>query len=143
MAGQILVKRIWQTELSTISRYNIPGTKISGYMLERPGPDTTTPNKRLRIPEGTYSLKWHATGKGSIKEFSPLPLLYNSAVPVTRYVLIHNGNQPKHTDGCLLIGGSKSVDFVGNSVNKLKELKAFLQKNGIENYKVIISSQYQ
>jgi len=141
--GIILVKRIQQTQNSTISRYSIPGTKISGYMLERPGPDTTTPNQRLRIPEGVYNLKWHQTAKGSIKAYSPVPLLYNSAVPVTRYVLIHNGNKPQHTDGCLLIGSSKAVDFVGGSVGKLKELKLFLQKNGIENFKVIISSQYE
>ncbi|WP_414147517.1 DUF5675 family protein [Erwinia sp. BNK-24-b] len=143
MKGTILVKRILQTEKSTISRYSIPGTKISGYMLERPGPDTTTPNKRLRVPEGIYHLKWHATMKGSIKAYSPFPQLYNSEVSLTRYILIHNGNKPEHTDGCLLIGSSKAIDFIGGSVGKLKELKLFLQKNGIENFKLIISSQYE
>lgn len=142
MAGTILVKRIWQTPNSTISRYSIPGTKISGYFLERPGPDTTVPNQRLRIPEGIYNLKWHVTHKGSIKQFSPVPLLYNSVVPASRYVLIHNGNKAADTDGCLLIGSSRSLDFVGGSVVKLKEIKEFLHHHGIENFKVIISSQY-
>lgn len=139
----ILVQRIWQTEKSTISRYSVPGAGITGYILERPGPDTTIANQRLRIPEGTYNLKWHASTKSSIKNFSPVPLLYNSQVPASRYVLIHNGNKPEHTDGCLLVGSSKAPDFVGGSVPKLKELKKYLEKKGIGNFKLIISSQYE
>lgn len=139
---KILVKRTWQTPMSTISRYSILGTDIHGYILERPGPDTIIPNKRLRIPEGIYNLKWHATHKGSISQYSPLPLLYNSNVPVTRSILIHNGNKPQNTDGCLLIGSSRAVDFVSGSIPKLKELKVFLQQHGIENFQVVISSEY-
>ncbi|QHA86090.1 hypothetical protein [Serratia rhizosphaerae] len=46
------------------------------------------------------------------------------------------------TDGCLLIGSSRGVDFVGNSVKKLKELKNFITSKGINNFSVTIKSCY-
>lgn len=138
----IYIKRMLQSENSTISKYYIPGTNISGFMLERPGPDTTEANLRKRIPEGHYHMKWHYSHIPSVKPYNPVPLIYNHHVSMTRHILIHNGNYPRNTDGCLLIGGTKGIDFVGGSVNKLKELNFFLQKEGIDTFKISISSCY-
>jgi len=60
-AHTITVTRKWETEHSTIGEFHIndaaPGEVMHGYILERPGPDTTSSGLRLRIPEGTYNLK--------------------------------------------------------------------------------------
>ncbi|WP_237172358.1 DUF5675 family protein [Pantoea alhagi] len=63
MAYTIFVQRKWQTTLSTISEFSISGTNIKDYFLECPGPDTVTPRLKKRIPEGSYRLVWHTSGK--------------------------------------------------------------------------------
>lgn len=134
--------RKWHTGHSTISEYRVDGSDIHGYILERPGPDTATPNQRLRIPEGGYQLSWHHSSLPGVAPHNPVPLLSNAIVPASRCILIHNGNHPRNTDGCLLVGKSRGTDFVSNSVTALRELKAFLDNAGIDSVSVIISSSY-
>ncbi|MCG8709079.1 hypothetical protein JHU04_002310 [Brenneria sp. 4F2] len=138
----ILIRRLWQKNNSTISTYEVSGCSTKGYILERPGPDTTVSGLRQRIPEGSYKIKWHNSNIPSVKPYNPVPLLYNANVPQSRYILIHNGNYPRNTDGCLLIGSTKGNDFVGGSVIKLKELKETISQEGIENYTIMITSCY-
>ncbi|EPR9025269.1 DUF5675 family protein [Cronobacter dublinensis] len=138
----ISIKRLWQSDNSTISTYEVSGSTIKGYILERPGPDTTASGQIKRIPEESYKIKWHSSNIASVKSNNPVPLLYNASVPQSRYILIHNGNYPRNTDGCLLIGSTKGKDFVGGSVAKLKELKEFITQEGIENFTVSITSCY-
>ncbi|QHM76812.1 hypothetical protein C7M52_02795 [Mixta theicola] len=138
----ITLTRIWQTAESTISTYEVSGSKIKGYFLERPGPDTMESGKRKRIPEGSYYIKWHNSNIPTVKPYNPVPQIFNATVPQSRYILIHNGNYPRNTDGCLLIGSSKGIDFVGGSVQKLKELKEYILKEGIDNFSINIKSCY-
>lgn len=138
----IFVKRKWQTAASTISTFEVSGTDFKGYFLERPGPDTSVANTAKRIPDGTYKLKWHNSSRPSIGRHNPLPLLYNSMLSPSRYILIHNGNKPEDSIGCLLIGASKSKDRVWNSVSMLEQLKGILNSDGIENFTLIITSCY-
>jgi len=72
----------------------------------------------------------------------PVPWVYGSSVPETRRIYIHNGNYPRNTDGCLLIGSTRATDFVGNSVATLERLQAYLNRVGIENIKLCIRSNY-
>ena len=44
------------------------------------------------------------------------PLLWNESVPKERYILIHPGNFPKDTAGCILVGDGYSSAGVSNSV---------------------------
>ena len=38
MANRVIyIKRMWQTENSTISTFEVSGSNIKGYFLERPG----------------------------------------------------------------------------------------------------------
>lgn len=144
MANHVIyIKRIWQTENSTISTFEVSGSSIKGYFLERPGPDTTVSNQNKRIPEGSYKIKWHNSSLPGVKLHNPVPILYNSQVPQSRAILIHNGNYPRNSKGCLLIGSSKGLDFVGGSVPKLAELKAFIDSEGIENFTISITSCYK
>jgi Family of unknown function (DUF5675) len=44
-------------------------------------------------------------------------------VPDRQYILIHWGNTAKNTEGCILVGHSHSVDFIGQSRDAFAELK--------------------
>lgn len=143
-----LVRR-WQTRESTVAELRIADADTArnelgfGYVLERPGPDSSTPNLRLRIPEGSYNLKWrHQTGLATVRPHLPVPWLYGETLSDERMIYIHNGNFPKNTDGCLLVGATRQVDFVGNSVDALRRLKAYLKRVGIDNAKLVIRSNY-
>jgi Family of unknown function (DUF5675) len=141
--------RLWETEKSTISTIAIPsasasaGELVSGYILERPGPDTTQSGRRLRIPDGTYNVQWAASSATpSLNSQAPLPWIYNSSVSASRRIYIHHGNFPSNTDGCLLTGTGRSKDMVTGSVTALTKLKAYLSRVGVENVQVRISSSY-
>lgn len=139
--------RKWATTNSTIGELRIPDAQNSelraAYVLERPGPDTTQSGRRLRVPEGTFNLKWQGTTTlRGIEKYLPVPWLHNAQVADSRYIYIHNGNYPRNTDGCLLVGSSRSKDMVGNSGDTLIALKAYLNRVGIENVLLRIDSAY-
>ena len=130
--------RKWETKISTIGEFTIDGSEIKGYILEEKGPDTTTSGIEQRVPVGTYNLKWHngKKQKGVLK-------LYNDVVSESRAILIHSGNKASETEGCLLVGTSKSVDYVGVSKPKLSEINDFVKLKGIEGAKIIITAKYE
>lgn len=142
----IEIVRRWETDNSTVSEFTIHDARddeaASGYFLERPGPDTTESGQRKRIPEGDYQLRWHTTSLQSVKKFNPVPLLYNDEVPESRHILIHNGNYPRDTDGCLLVGSSRKTDFVGSSQPHYRKLLRYLRRVGIDNVTLRITSDY-
>ncbi|MBR0564798.1 hypothetical protein J5J83_01545 [Azoarcus sp. L1K30] len=138
----IRIVRKWQTAQSTISEYSVDGGDLKGFILERPGPDSSTPNLRLRIPEGTYQMRWHDSSLSGVAPYNPVPHLFNAVVPQSRYILMHNGNYPENTDGCLLVGKTRGTDFVSNSVAALNALKDFLNGVDIDQVNVIVSSMY-
>ncbi|EPN1931737.1 DUF5675 family protein [Cronobacter dublinensis] len=74
----ISIKRLWQSDNSTISTYEVSGSTIKEYILERPGPDTTVSGQIKRIPEESYKIKWHSSNIASVKSHNPVPLLYNA-----------------------------------------------------------------
>lgn len=131
----INIERYKQTTESTTSTMNLfvdgkiteegldSTTKAEpyAYILERPGPDCITPQLRLRIPSGRYDVVWHNGGK-----FSEVIKLNNDFIAAHRNVLIHNGNSPKASDGCLLVNkdkvsiGKKEIDNILNNSKKVK-----------------------
>lgn len=148
MPSIITITRKWQSENSTISEVFIPGAKENelrhGFFLERPGPDTSDSGLRLRIPEGSYQLKWQTrTTLPGVRPYLPVPWLFNNTVPQSRWIYIHNGNYPHQTDGCLLVGETRAEDFVGRSVNALRALKRYLDRVGINSVRLNITSDYQ
>lgn len=148
MTVMITVTRKWQSDNATISHFIIPGAVEGelreGYFLERPGPDTSEPDLRLRIPEGVYQLQWQSrTSLPGVRPHLPVPWLFNDKVPVNRFIYIHNGNYPANTDGCLLIGHSRAEDFVGRSVDALRGFKKFLDRVGIDKVRLKITSDYE
>ena len=74
------------------------------------------------IPSGTYEMKMR---------FSPgfkitTPHLQN--VKGYEYILIHPGNGPKDSKGCILVGKNQSKDWISESRSAFKELMFLLKK---------------
>lgn len=141
MAQNIIkIERFFDTELSTISRYYIAGTRIKGYVLECPGPDTTMSNQRKRIPVGTYKLKWH--NSPSMPTHNPLILLHNINVSESRKILIHCGNTVNDTKGCLIVGSTFSQNRVMQSGAAFTALQTYISSIGIERFEVVICQDF-
>ena len=124
--GAINSFRIQETDKSTISAFHIPETNTSGFILERPGPDTSDSGQSLRIPVGQYGLH---ENQGS--HYPGVPRLYlpNEGIGGkfdTRGILIHVGNYPDDSKGCLLPDSSRTIDFVGNSKITLPKITNYV-----------------
>lgn len=76
------------------------------YTLEPPKRENIKPRA---IPPGTYEL----TIRFSPKHGRLIPHVEN--VPGFSEIEIHIGNYPKDTEGCCLVGTTRSLDFVGGS----------------------------
>nr|DAN20019.1 MAG TPA: hypothetical protein [Caudoviricetes sp.] len=94
---------------------------LSGYTLEPAGEDCVTPGRDLRVPQGVYETAW---------EYSPrfgrvLATLFNEEVSKNRRILIHAGNYPKDTLGCVLIGAKADERGIYDSK---KTLETFMER---------------
>lgn len=74
------------------------------------------------IPAGTYDVIINMSNR--FKRL--LPLLLN--VPNFEGIRIHPGNTDADTSGCILVGDSHAVDFVGSSRVAFERLFAKMQK---------------
>ncbi len=127
--------------LGSVILEDVNGKELwKGYSLENIGPSTDTPNQDRRIVAREYQLEWTATTKNSN---SKLGKFRNKALLVTckelpsfrhRRILIHTGNYPQDTEGCILLG--KGVDkkqgIILKSVDAINELFAILEKLSIK-----------
>ena len=88
------------------------------FTLEPAGGDTTQRGKDRRIPAGRYLMQWYA----SPSQKRMCPLLFNELVPKSRYILIHTGNYPQDTSGCILVGDGHNAAGVTNSIKTYNAL---------------------
>jgi hypothetical protein len=116
---ELTLYRKWYTALTTIGELYINGTKFC-FVLEDVCRDLNRDGDlkdageikvdgKTCIPAGRYQVIIDR----STRFKKDMPLLIN--VPGFGGIRIHNGNYAGDTDGCLLLGSSKSADFVGNS----------------------------
>lgn len=96
--------------------------------LEPSGADEIRPNQDRRIPKGKYSVEMYQSPKFK----TTLPLIYNEIVPKDRYILIHWGNFPDDTEGCILVGDSFLKNGVANSKATFKKLMRVLDSDNLE-----------
>ena len=118
------------TEMSTIGDLLIDG-EFFCYTLE-----DTVRDKKIKgvtaIPYGTYEVIINFSNRFQ----KPMPLLLN--VPNFEGVRFHSGNSSADTEGCILLGFTKSKDFIGNS---RKAFNAFMPKlkEGLKTGKVFLT----
>lgn len=103
---QLTVHRIWFSPQSTQGSLDIDGIFFC-YTLE-PRKDQTF-GKPFCIPLGMYPIRllW----SNHFQRITP----HVMNVPGFEEVEIHMGNFPEDTEACLLVGKSRSPDFVGQS----------------------------
>ncbi len=85
-------------------------------------------------------MKWHETKLN--RSLGKAFVLFNDDVPADRYILIHIGNYPKDTDGCILLGSSKGKDFVGNSTNTVFAFYKLFENSNLTKIRVKITESY-
>lgn len=104
---KLLLKRLHRTEHSTIGELHIDG-KFECYTLEDKEREVKIKSETA-IPKGTYIVG--ITLSNRFKRL--LPILIN--VPNFEGVRIHSGNSNHDTEGCILVGTTRSEDYIGNS----------------------------
>ena len=117
---KIEIKRLHKTEFSTIGELSIDGI-WECYTLEDVERDVKI-KCETAIPRGTYKVIINQSNR--LKRL--LPLLLN--VPNFEGVRIHAGNTNHDTEGCILVGRTRSKDFIGQSRKAFDTLFAKMQK---------------
>ena len=123
------LKRIFKGKDYTIGRLFIDG-KYFCDTLEDPVRQLDSADDKIysktAIPAGKYKISMSIVSpKYSIRKSynwcgGRLPRLLD--VPFFEGILIHSGNTPDHTAGCILVGENKIKGQVINSMNTLKNL---------------------
>lgn len=76
---------------------------------------------KTAIPRGKYKVINSFSNR--FKKY--LPELVN--VPQFAGIRIHAGNTAEHSEGCILVGSTKAVDFIGNSKVTFAKLMKVIQ----------------
>ena len=119
---------------------------------ENGGESTDTPNQDKRIVAREYYLEWtdSSTNGATAKAYPKWKADNGRNVAVwlktkelpsfaSRRVLIHSGNAPTHTLGCILIGYTDNGNgTISNSSACVNDLFLLLEHHGIENFKLVI-----
>lgn len=128
---KLIIRRYKDIYDGTLGKFELTGVNtvlMTGYTLESAGPDTTARGKDRRIPAGLYQVAWYRSPKFN----RVVPVLFNERVAKDRYIEIHAGNYPKHTEGCILVGKWANDEGVFESVKTLEALLSFIQGKDLE-----------
>ena len=90
------------------------------------------------IPEGEYKVRLRTAKESSSREY--LHLLVQD-VKGRSYILVHIGNFPKDTKGCILVGQSRQQDRVNNSRLAMDLLMKEILNLGGTNINLIIKNK--
>ena len=126
---EIKIKRLHRTEHSTIGELSIDGV-FECFTLEDKEREVKIKGETA-IEKGTYQVIINRSNR--FKKL--LPLLIN--VPNFEGIRIHSGNSNHDTEGCILVGRTRSQDFIGQSRKAFDRLFKKMQK--AENITITIS----
>jgi len=127
---ELIVNRKWFTDKSTIGELLIDNM-FECYTLE----DAVRPVKidgKTAIPEGKYQVIIDFSNR--FKKLMPHVL----NVPGFEGIRVHAGNTDANTEGCLLLGRTKTKDFIGESKLAIDTFIPKLEK-GLKQGKVYIT----
>lgn len=117
---KLLLKRLHRTDVSTIGELYVDGV-FECYTLEDIEREVKIKSETA-IPKGKYKVM--ITMSNRFKRH--MPLLLN--VPNFQGVRIHAGNTNHDTEGCILVGQTRSKDFIGKSRKAYDNLFKKMQK---------------
>jgi hypothetical protein len=123
------VKRLHRTDNSTIGELTIDG-KFECYTLEDKERDVKIKGETA-IPKGTYKVIINQSNR--FKKLLPLLI----GVPNFEGVRIHPGNSNHDTEGCILVGMNRSVDYITKSRKAFDSL--FKKMQGAKSITITIS----
>jgi hypothetical protein len=103
----LVLKRLHKTENSTVGELTVDGL-FQCYTLEDIEREVKVKSETA-IPKGTYKVIINRSNR--FKRL--LPLLID--VPGFEGIRIHSGNSNHDTEGCILVGETRSEDFIGKS----------------------------
>jgi hypothetical protein len=113
---ELLLKRLHKTDKSTVGELFIDG-KFECYTLEDVEREVKIYGKTA-IKKGKYDVIINVSNRFKVE----MPLLLK--VPEFEGIRIHSGNKPEDTLGCILVGETRSLDWVGSSKKAYKKLFA-------------------
>jgi hypothetical protein len=116
---QLKIARDLDSGVSTLGRLYVDGTYVCE-TLEPPWRGNEP--RRSCIPEGAYPVVFRQE-PGSKYRYRHLHVL---GVPGRSLILVHIGNTPADTLGCILPGMTRGRDFVGRSGEAFNKLMALL-----------------
>ena len=106
--ANLLLIRDTFPDKSTLGKLYFDG-EFYGHTLELPWKDN---EKRIScIPKGVYEVKKRHTEESKYK-YEHLHIL---DVENRELILLHIGNYPKNSKGCILLGNTRALNFVGES----------------------------
>jgi hypothetical protein len=109
MKANILIIRDEFTEKSTLGKLYLNG-EFYGHTLELAWKDN---EKNVScVPKGVYNARKRSGDESGKYKYQHIEIL---DVPNRSKILIHIGNYPKSTQGCVLLGSTRALNFVGNS----------------------------
>ena len=131
----LLLIRNTFTEESTVGELFINGERICD-TLENPWLD----NQRniSCIPEGEYPVRLRTARESATRDY--LHLLVQD-VPNRDFILVHRGNFPSQTQGCLLVGLGTQHNVVNNSTLAMDLLIKEILNLGGTNINLIIKKK--
>jgi len=134
MINLLLIRDTFSKE-STIGELFLNGERICD-TLENPWQD----NQRTIscIPEGIYPVRLRLPRESATRDY--LHLLVQE-VPNRDFILVHRGNFPSQTQGCILVGLGSQQDVVNNSVLAMDLLIKEILNLGGENINLIIKNK--
>jgi len=131
----LLIIRDTFTEKSTIGKLFINGESFCD-TLENPWLD----NQRniSCIPQGHYKVRLRLARESATRDY--LHLLVQD-VPNRDWILVHIGNYPSQTQGCILVGNGREQDAVNNSRLAMDLVIKEILNLGGENINLIIKNK--
>ena len=131
----LLIIRDTFTEKSTIGKLFINGENFCD-TLENPYIN----NERniSCIPEGQYKVRLRLARESATRDY--LHLLVQD-VPNRKWILVHIGNYPSQTQGCILVGNGREHNAVNNSRLAMDLVIKEILNLGGENINLIIKNK--